>query len=1837
MKRLMAFGALMFAGSLWAGFADALDCPEWAFTTGGDAEWIVQTQDVYHGASAVQSGPISDGQSTFLQTTVSGPGLLTFRWKVSSESGYDWLRVAVDGVDYDSGISGTNGAWDEKSVLVLGEGTHVIRWVYSKDGSATAGEDCGKVDALAWTQAPESITVSFDANGGSVDAESRVYAPGDTYGRGGDDPLPTPTRTGFVFLGWVDRETAGSAVTDNQPLPYHDVVLVAKWGQSVSALATTALTAVRTGGESLWYAADAEPGLTAEAFLSGKGGGCGSSNCSPEAGFSNTTNWLQMTVTGPGYFSFDWMIEGGKRVYADDCSRWSNSYVELAFLLDGNDVDDLTIWGDGASDWETKYIYVPSGRHVLKWIAAGRPSCLARPQEWDDATGTYNYSYAYGSKPRVHVANLSFEPARAQPDLPSWADKAVNYTSWRVGDLNRFAAAYGARILADPADYEARILHAVATLGVVAENPEFQKYAQTFGFTFDYARFAFTGARKLNAKTGAVNTLADRALALGAPAIKKALVDLEGIPEDWTGTVTLSSEVWPIDSDVDIDRADVLFARAGLQAALASLNYLAAYDLTVDWTKAGQAATSRTVIPTVKTLPVFGDAAGWSRGLACRGAADKEDGAEGIKKVWALRSGSKLAFYCENSYAWDDVDQVHRIHAEIEAGKRRVCLEAAIFGESGEWKDDFYSTQTNVSCWAWEDKGDWEKKIPASVAIRGTRLLVTFNCSSIKGFSATAWSLGDGEVLSGRPNCEEYCNGSYCWVIPRGLGTWSRNELPRIAQRMRTEQTLFFSKVRDAARLGTARDCVARALDLALEADAAVRGRADDDGLMHFIEYEAERLDLIDFARDNTERARKSLRAPETVDCQQVKEDYYRVTAQTEKDFDFTLLPDNGVMRIYLGALFEGRLTRDLLPATRVNAYGELVPNFDTLRDPTVCGLLPDMTIDNVTNIVARYYSNEVDHAVWVSPDALAVPGTRVVRVYEDYKGYVASGLPKGWTWNKTTGTLTGTATTTFTMTLTRPGRPAVKLKIGVASKPALLVFAEDANTVSVKGTGYFAAGTKVTVTAAVKAGYAFAGWFTRDTDELVATGARYSFKMPAGDCALEARTIPLEEDGLMFYEMANDVDLPLGVPVANDFGIFFDYWSGSPVSMSAKGLPTGLALVRRAEDQAWVLSGIPRKRGLFTATFTAKNAGGYTGSCVIRFWVGMSRTAEKTAAGIDLSALSDCWQLVTGEPFAETFAVPPSRLKSSPVKAVSVKNLPVGLKAAYAAGTLTLSGLPTQAGLFNVAVTVTYADRTTAVSTQSVFVHDSGSCYLPVSVIRNDPAGVLRGKVGGGGVQPYGSIVKLEARPADAKRHFFAGWFLDEAATKPIGELFPSVKEHRKAAVSVRLTSSVSSGTVLYARFLTRAEDRIGLSVETDYWRVSDAAATFPVMVESGSLPKLSATGLPAGTAVSGTSLVVSKVSALKPGTYSATLTAKNASGNAIAKKITVFVPNQTTAVEKGVLKLDTSDEGYTAESYAPMQAGVRQSFTLADLGIAAAKGWTLSLTGLPPGWSYNARTGTIAGTATKAGRTTVTFTVQKGRTVYKATATFDLAGLPGWVAGDFVGATLTNGEKPGTIQANITSAGRITGSYVVMGTKTSFAGSGFAYDEETGSYTAKVTGKVGGVAKTFVLVVRPDVPGVCSPDDAVVGRAHFSGTISSREKIASVRFDHVAEALPKIAENLRCSFDWYGSGYSYSTGTLSLRIGGQGVVTCAFATPRGTVTGSARVADLVYDDACACWRTRLVVGVAPNAQKRISGCYCIVELSLGSEDEAGALSSVTVSDESGNLRVWSFGYEQE
>jgi len=152
---------------------EAVDRPTWSISTGGSADWFGQDGTYYYDGDAAQSGDISHSQESWMQTVVSGPGSVSFYWKVSSESGWDYLEFYVDGTREDR-ISGSVN-WGQETFAIAGTGSHTLKWRYTKDGSVNAGSDCGWVDKVAWTATPHTVATPSTPSGPSTGVPDTSY------------------------------------------------------------------------------------------------------------------------------------------------------------------------------------------------------------------------------------------------------------------------------------------------------------------------------------------------------------------------------------------------------------------------------------------------------------------------------------------------------------------------------------------------------------------------------------------------------------------------------------------------------------------------------------------------------------------------------------------------------------------------------------------------------------------------------------------------------------------------------------------------------------------------------------------------------------------------------------------------------------------------------------------------------------------------------------------------------------------------------------------------------------------------------------------------------------------------------------------------------------------------------------------------------------------------------------------------------------------------------------------------------------------------------------------------------------------------------------------------------------------------------------------------------------------------------------------------------------------------------------------------------------------------------------------------------------------------------
>jgi hypothetical protein len=215
--------------------ASALETPSLAWVRGGTIGWYGQTNVTHDGVDAAQSGPVGSQQESSMQTTVDGPGALTFWWKVSSRTNSDLARFLVDGVEQPGKISGELD-WNPQ-VYYLAPGNHTLRWSFTNStGVFTLTNGCAWVDEVKFT------TGSF--------APEILQQPGDlSVLQGASITLKTvaagsPAPTYQWFLNEISLGDAGTnaTLTLGNAIPAQSGIYYAEVRNAIQTNASTAFT-----------------------------------------------------------------------------------------------------------------------------------------------------------------------------------------------------------------------------------------------------------------------------------------------------------------------------------------------------------------------------------------------------------------------------------------------------------------------------------------------------------------------------------------------------------------------------------------------------------------------------------------------------------------------------------------------------------------------------------------------------------------------------------------------------------------------------------------------------------------------------------------------------------------------------------------------------------------------------------------------------------------------------------------------------------------------------------------------------------------------------------------------------------------------------------------------------------------------------------------------------------------------------------------------------------------------------------------------------------------------------------------------------------------------------------------------------------------------------------------------------------------------------------------------------------------------------------------------------------------------------------------------------------
>ncbi|MCP4261004.1 MAG: hypothetical protein GY774_26360 [Planctomycetes bacterium] len=298
--------------------SDALDS-NLGFSTDGDAGWFSQTSTAFFDGDAAQSGDIFDDQESLIRTTISGAGIFSFYWKVSSESGYDFLEFYIDGVLQER-ISGLVD-WHQMVYEFVDSGAHTLEWRYVKDYSESAGDDSGWLDLVEWSG-----------------------------GGGTQPPVGGPLSEAL--------DTSLSVTTDGDAVWFSQTVIAlfdgdaAQSGTILDSQESLMHTTINGEGTlSFYWKASSEAGYDfLEFYIDGV----------LQERISGSIDWQQMmyTITGLGSHTLDWRYVKDKSVSSGNDSGWVDQLVwsgeiqppsggPLSEAMDTN----LSFTTAGESDW----------------------------------------------------------------------------------------------------------------------------------------------------------------------------------------------------------------------------------------------------------------------------------------------------------------------------------------------------------------------------------------------------------------------------------------------------------------------------------------------------------------------------------------------------------------------------------------------------------------------------------------------------------------------------------------------------------------------------------------------------------------------------------------------------------------------------------------------------------------------------------------------------------------------------------------------------------------------------------------------------------------------------------------------------------------------------------------------------------------------------------------------------------------------------------------------------------------------------------------------------------------------------------------------------------------------------------------------------------------------------------------------------------------------------------------------------------------------------------------------------------------------------------------------
>jgi len=233
----------------------------------------------------------------------------------------------------------------------------------------------------------------------------------------------------------------------------------------------------------------------------------------------------------------------------------------------------------------------------------------------------------------------------------------------------------------------------------------------------------------------------------------------------------------------------------------------------------------------------------------------------------------------------------------------------------------------------------------------------------------------------------------------------------------------------------------------------------------------------------------------------------------------------------------------------------------------------------------------------------------------------------------------------------------------------------------------------------------------------------------------------------------------------------------------------------------------------------------------------------------------------------------------------------------------------------------------------------------------------------------------------------------------------------------------------------------------------------------------------------------------------------------------------------------------------------GVAVSWPISASGLSTT---TVSVSGLPSGLSYSAKTGLVTGVPTAAQTKAVKLVAKTagGTTVtYRLDVT--VRALPVWASGTFNG-----GGDDGMLTLTVSSAGKISGKYLADGTNWTLSAKSYAaYDAKKSAFSAEVQAKYGKVTQTHLVTMTGD-------SESLLGKAsceRFTGWWNGWKHTAYKDIAKVIDRATNVAYQVALPVP----------GKITLSFGASGTVTAKGVFVVGTNVRTGK--DIAYSASCS------------------------------------------------------------